>query len=136
MDRLINGAIKESFTFKKCQVSNIIKHLENKENIHYYADNKFRQLIGYMYSHNFKNMKVNLKNNNMTYESIIEDLQDVFVNKPKRISILNHRGDITDEELDEQKNELDKNYFLNSVIENVVTDQTDFLKQYAQWNNK
>ena len=135
MDRFINEAIKESFTFKKCQIDNIIKHLENKQNMNYYADNKFEQLIDYMYSHNFTNTKVNLKNNNMTYESIIEDLQDVLINKPKRISILNHRGDITDEELEEQKKELDSNYFLNTEIKNVLTDQIDYLKIYEKQNN-
>ena len=132
MDRFINEAIKESFTFKKCQIDNIIKHLENKQNMNYYADNKFEQLIDYMNSLNFANTKVNLKNNNMTYESIIEDLQDVLINKPKRISILNHRGDITDEEIEEQKKELDPNYFLNNDIKNVLTDQIDYLKLYEQ----
>ena len=54
----------------------------------------------------------------MTYEHIVETMKEVFIYKPKRVSILYHRGNINDTELEEQKSELDEYYYLNPEIKN------------------
>ena len=133
MDNLINEAIKESFSYKKCDINSIIKHLENRSKIDYYADNKFSDLIGYIES-DVENVltKETLNAEKMTFDSIIKDLKDTFQNKPKRIAILFHRGDITAEELENQKKELNENYYLNKDIKNIVTDNITFLEQYLE----
>ena len=47
MDRLVNEAIKESFTLNLCKVDLILKHLKNKENINWYIEDKFNKLVNY-----------------------------------------------------------------------------------------
>ena len=131
MDRFVNEAIKESFKFNNTSVDLIRKHLKNRDSINGYAEDKFNSLFKYLNPQN--NITNEAKDEeNMTYESIIEDLQEVFVKKVKRISILYHRGDLSDEEYIKEKNELDKDYYLNSNIKNVLTEDINYLEQYVK----
>ena len=130
MDRLINEAIKESFNYN-FPIDLIIKHLEERKKLRDFPEQKYYDLINYyLYGEDYS---IQNYEENLTYEKIIEDLKDVLVNKPKRISILYHRGDITEEELEKQKKELDQNYYLNSEIKNIVTDDIQYLKNPIQY---
>lgn len=131
MDRLINEAIKESFNIQNCNVDLIRKHLKIKSNLNDYAQDKFEKLKSNI--NNYKLLKNEVKEEeNMTYKSIVEKLQDVFINKPKRISILYHKGNITEKELEEQNKEMDENYYLNTDIKNVVTNNITYLEKYIK----
>ena len=132
MDRLINEAIKDSFTHT-FPIDLISEYLTNRDMLRDFPEERYEYLIYHLdYYNSFQNLKND--ENTMTYESIIEDLQDVLVNKPKRISILYHRGDITEEELEKQKSELDENYYLNSDIKNEVTTNITYLEKYLSNN--
>ena len=127
MDRLINEAIKESFSYN-FPIDSISKYLEEREQLKDFPEEKYYDLIdNYAYGdYSFQNLEKDEEN--LTYKKIIEDIKDVLVNKPKRISILYHRGDITEDELEKQKKELDKHYYLNPKIRNIVTDDIQYLK--------
>ena len=132
MDRLVNEAIKDSFnhTFP---INLIDEYLTNRELLRDFPQERYEDLIYYLdYYNSFQSLKNDEKT--MTYESIIEDLQDVLVNKPKRISILYHRGDITEEELEKQKSELDEYYYLNPDIKNEVTTNITYLETFLSNN--
>ena len=136
MDRLINEAIKESFKYK-FPIDLIRKHLKNKEKLRNYPQERFEDLIKYLYpvdNNTQNNSKDNNdeKDENMTYESIVESIQDTLVNKPKRIAIYYHRGDLTPEELEEQNKELDPTYYLNTEIKNEVTTNLTYLEKYLK----
>lgn len=128
MDRFINEAILESFSFDKCSVKDIYKHINNKKNApKFYAQAKFEELVSYL-----DGQKVNTPNQQkdekeMTYESIVNTMKTVFIEKPKRVSILYHRGNINDDELKKQEEELDKKYFLNQEIDNDRTKDITYL---------
>ena len=91
MDRLVNEAIKEtfnSFNSKLCQVDLIRQHLKNRANIKGYPDDKFESLLEYLSPKEDKNVSFSDTLNEegekeMTYESIVEDLQEVFVKNVK-----------------------------------------------------
>lgn len=68
----------------------------------------------------------------MTYQSIIEKVKDIVIKNPKRIAILYHRADLTDEELDEQNKELDENYLLRPEIKNIITTNITYLSKYIK----
>ncbi len=72
MDRLINESINNSFSYDKCQVDLIRKHLKNVEELKYSAQDKFDDLIdkikGDEEPETFNNEN---DNKNMTYEDII-----------------------------------------------------------------
>lgn len=129
MDRFINEAIKESFSYDKCQVDLIRKHLKNVKDLKYSAQRQFEDLI-VKFSENIEPETFNNENNekNLTYQDIIEKVQDVFVNKPKRICILYHKGNISDDELENQNNELDTYYYLNQNIVNIITNDITYLE--------
>ena len=131
MDRLVNEGIKLTFSYKGTEIDLIRQHLKNRKSINGYAGDKFESLIEYVDpKSNFKNEKNDEEN--MTYESIINDLQEVFVTKVKRISILYHRGDLTDDEYKKEKGELDENYYLNTNIKNIATEDINYLDQYVK----
>jgi hypothetical protein len=133
MDRFINEALRESFSFDKCQVDLIRQHLKNVQNIESYAEDKFEKLKADIHSHNVKTLKEEKKDEKtMTYQSIIEKLQDIVIKNPKRIAILYHRADLTDEELDKQNKELDENYLLNPEIKNIMTTNITYLGKYLK----
>ena len=103
MDRLINEAINASFTFDKCLVNEMEKYFNIKKNLpSFYAEQKFEELKTFLDN----KLKINnLKDKKeLNYETIVDTLKSTLIDKPKRISILYHRGDITDEELKEQMN--------------------------------
>ena len=135
MDRLVNEAIEFSFNFKQCNVPQIRQHLKNKANIKGYAQDKFESLLKYL---NPENDKLNNENifqeGNMTYDTVIEDLKEVFIKKVKRTSILYHRGDISSEDLAKQKAELDEKYYLNNTIVNDVSENITYLEKYVKNN--
>ena len=133
MDRFINEAIKESFTYDKCNVDLVRKHLKNVASIKDYAEDKFGQLKKNILSNNPKRLKEEKNNEKiMTYQSIIEKLEDIVVKNPKRIAVLYHRADLNDEELEKQHKELDENYFLNPEIKNEMTTNITFLGKYLK----
>ena len=133
MDRLVNEAIEFSFTFDKCNVPLIRQHLKNKENMKGYAQDRFEDLKKYLNKDELSNEN-SPEDDNMTYESVIEDLKEVFIRKVKRTSILYHRGDITPEELTQQKNELDNNYYLNTTIVNDCSEDITYLEKFVENN--
>ncbi len=53
-------------------------------------------------------------------KTLFKKVQDVLVNKPKIICILYHRGNFSDIELRNQNEELDKVYYLNPNIKNII----------------
>ena len=131
MDRLINEAIKESFTMVKCPSGKIKKYLDSKKNIKGFAQDKFEDLKSKLYPEKLlKNLKSEKDDEIWTYEGIVETVKEVVVNKPKKLTILYHRGDITEDELKIQNSELDKNYFLNDKIENLMTNDIKYLEKY------
>ena len=130
MDRLINEAINASFTFDKCLVNEIEKYFNIKNNLPpFYAEEKFEELKTYLDN----KLKINnLKDKKeINYETIVNTLKSTFVDKPKRVSILYHRGDITDEELKEQEKELDEHYYLNQEILNQRTEDIKYLENLS-----
>ena len=139
MDRLINEGIEESFNYKKCQVGLIIDHLKNKANlVTGYPEEKFGSLMNYLYPaptpENETQNETETKNLyeeeiTLTYESIIKDIKDVFI-KPKRVSILYHRGDLTKEELEKQVKGLETDYYFDTNIKAEVTDEITYLEKY------
>ena len=68
----------------------------------------------------------------MNIKKIVKNVKKIFTDNFKRIAILYHRGDITEGELEEQKQQLDENYFFDSTIKNEVTDKIDYLKDYLK----
>ena len=134
MDRFINEAIKESFSFDKCNVDLVRKHLKNVESIKGYAEDKFEELKYDILFNNLKTLKEDKNDDHhiMTYQNIIEKLKDIVVKNPKRIAILYHRADLSDEELDKQHKELDENYLLNPKIKNEMTTNITFLGKYLK----
>ena len=117
IDRLINEALEESFKYKNCQVDLIVKHLKTRDNINGYIEDKFEDLISYIDSeNNFRSENYDENDENMTYESIVNDIKEVFVNKVRRIAILNHRGDESDDLYNQEANELDKVYYFDNNI--------------------
>ena len=143
MDRLVNEAIKEtfnSFNSKLCQVDLIRQHLKNRANIKGYPDDKFESLLEYLSPKEDKNVSFSDTLNEegekeMTYESIVEDLQEVFVKNVKRFAILYHRGDEDDDSYNKEKNELDEVYYLNNDIKNVLTEEITYLEKYVNSSN-
>ena len=132
MDRLVNEAIKESFTLKVCKVDLIFKHLKNKENVNGFIEDKFYKLVNYMSSQNYSlNEKIEENEENMTYESIVKDIQEVFVNKVRRFAILSHRGDENKDDFEKEVAELDKVYYFNNKITNEQTREIDYLNKYV-----
>ena len=130
MDRLINEAINASFTFDKCLVNEMEKYFNIKKNLpSFYAEQKFEELKTFLDN----KLKINnLKDKKeLNYETIVDTLKSTLIDKPKRISILYHRGDITDEELKEQENELDANYYLNQEISNQCTKDIKYLENLS-----
>ena len=133
MDRFINEAFKESFTYDKCNVDLVRKHLKNVENVKGYAEDKFEQLKDNILPKNLTALKEDKNDEKiMTYQSIVEKLQDIVVKNPKRIAVLYHRADLSDEELDKQHKELDENYLLNPEIKNEMTTNITFLGKYIK----
>ena len=131
MDRFINEAIIESFSYKKCLVDEIMNHMENKLSAQsFYAEEKFNDLKSFLNPEQLNNFKLN-KENYFNYDSIIQKVKETLIDKPKRIAILLHRGDITDEEYEKQKAELDKSYFLNANITNELTEDIKYLNKYG-----
>ena len=137
MDRFINEGIKESFSTNKCNIDLILKHLQKKaELLSYFAEYKFEYLIESLLQKevDIKILKdVKLRGSSLSYKDIVEVIKELVIEKPKRISILYHRGDIKDEELEDQKKEIDKKYYLNEKIENVVTENIEYLKNYTKY---
>jgi len=132
MDRLVNEAIKESFALNVCKVDFILKHLKNKENINGYIEDKFNKLVNYVTSKNYSlNEKIEENEENMTYESIVKDIQEVFVNKVRRFAILSHRGDENKDDFEKEVAELDKVYYFNNKITNEQTREIDYLNKYV-----
>ena len=131
MDRLVNEGIELTFNYTgEAPIDLIRQHLKNRNSINGYAGDKFESLFEYLEpKNNFKNEKNDEEK--MTYKSIIEDLKEVFVTKVKRISILYHRGDLTEEEYKNQKGELDAKYYLNTNIPNNRTEDFKYLNIYA-----
>ena len=131
MDRFVNEALKESFSYKDCNVDLILQHLKNRDNINGYIEDKFENLLYYVDpKNNFYNEKIDENEGTMTYESIVADLQEVFVTKVKRFAILCHRGDETDEEYNKGLAELDKVYYFNNNITNDNTTEINYLKKF------
>ena len=135
MDRLVNEAIEFSFTFDKCNVPLIRQHLKNKDEIKGYAKDRFESLLKYLNpeDNNLNNENI-FQDDNMTYDTVIEDLKEVFIKKVKRTSILYHRGDITPEDLTKQKAELEEKYYLNNTIVNDVSEEITYLQKYVKNN--
>ena len=133
MDIFINEALKESFSFDKCQVDLIRQYLKNLGNIKGYAGDRFEQLKADIHSNKAKMLEEEKNDEKiMTYQSIIEKVQDIVIKNPKRIAILYHRADLTDEELDKQNKELDENYLLNPEIKNIMTTNITYLGKYLK----
>ena len=137
MDKFVNEAIEASFKYKKCNVDLVRKHLKNRANIDIegYPMNKFVSLLNYLFAENLQNPNLNNEVNdeeNMTYESLVEDIQEVFVTKFKRIAILYHRGDQDDEEFNKEKMEVDEFYYFNSNFTNDVTDDITYMERYLK----
>ena len=131
MDRLVNEGIEKTFNHNDSDIDLIRQHLKNRASINGYAGDKFESLFEYLDpKFNFKNEKNDEEN--MTYESIIKDLQEVFVTKVKRISILYHRGDLSDDEFEKQKGDLDEFYYLNTNIKNDHTEDISYLEKYIR----
>ena len=135
MDRLVNEAIEFSFNSTKCNVPLIRQHLKNKEEIKGYAEDRFQELLNYINPqvNNLNNEKI-FEDDNMTYESIIDNVKEVVIKKVKRVSILYHRGDISDEDLIKQKNELDADYYLNTTIKNDRSENIKYLEKFVKNN--
>lgn len=133
MDRLINEALEESFKYKNCQVDLIVKHLKTRDNINGYIKDKFEDLISYIDSeNNFRSENYDENDENMTYESIVNDIKEVFVNKVRRIAILNHRGDESDDLYNQEANELDKVYYFDNNITSDSTQNIYYLNKFIK----
>ena len=133
MDRFINEALRESFSFDKCNVDLILKHLKNVRNIEGYADDKFEELKVDILFNNLMSIKEKKTDEQIiTYQNIVEKLKDVVIKNPKRIAILYHRADLNDEELHKQNKELDEKYLLNPEIKNEMTTNITFLGKYLK----
>ena len=131
MDRFINEAIIESFSFKKCLVKDVINHIKRKDSEPpFYAEEKFQNLVKSMNPEKLMNSK--LKKEELNFDSIVKVVKGVLIDKPKRISILLHRGDISDDDLKNQKAELDDTYFLNTKIRNEVTEDIKYLEKFLE----
>ena len=133
MDRFINEAIKESFNLKICSVEKIGQHIQNIQNsLFNYAEIRFEYLKEILTNPESLKLKQSLQKSKdeIIYDNIIKEIKPTLITNPKRIAILYHRGDITAEELEKQNQELDKTYLLNSNIENKLTDDIEYLKQY------
>ena len=134
MERLFNEAIQKSFTIKCPNLNNMFEYFQREE--YEYFNDKFNDLItiinekeypDILYSKNF--------NSKITYENIIEKIRPILIDNPKRITILTHKGSITDEELKSQESELDKFYYLNKNIGNKLVNDIYYLKIYAKEKN-
>ena len=132
MDRFVNEAFKESFSFKGCRVDLILQHLKNRNNINGYIEDKFENLFAYVDSeNNFYSENIGENEENWTYESIVEDLQEVFVTKVRRYAMLCHRGDETDEEFNKESSELDEFYYFTNNNRNDHTSDIDYLNKFV-----
>ena len=132
MDRLLNEAIKESFSLKECKIDLILTHLNNRNNIKGYIEDKFNNLVNYISSQNYSlNEKIEENQESITYESIIKDIQEVFVTKVRRYAILSHRGNEIEEDYNREVNELDKVYYFNNEISNNITHDITYLNKYV-----
>ena len=136
MDRFINEAILESFSFKKCLINEMDEHSENIKNSEFnYAEKRLDLLKSNILNPKaFNKLKNKLEKdkNVVEYEKVINNIKEVFIDNPKRISILCHRGDITDDELQKQIAELDQKYFLNPNITNDYTEDIDYLSRFLE----
>ena len=134
MDRFINEAIKESFDLKICRVNDIKKHSQNVVDSYFnYAEIRMMILQESLKNQQSVKLNKNLENKNEDeYKKIVKNVKKIFTDNFKRIAILYHRGDITEGELEEQKKQLDENYFFDSTIKNEVTDKIDYLKDYLK----
>lgn len=131
MDRFINEALRESFSFDKCDVDLILKHFNNVKNVKGYASDKFEELKDEILLNNPKPLKEEKNDEQtLTYQSIIEKLQEIVIKNPKRIAVLYHRADLNDEELDNQNKELDEKYLLNPDVKNEMTTNITYLGKY------
>jgi len=84
MDRLINKALNNSFYYDKSQVDLIRKHLKIVEELKYSAQNKVNDLIDKInWGEEPETFNNENDNKNMTYQDIIEKVQDVLVNRLK-----------------------------------------------------
>ena len=112
------------------------EHSKNIENSRFnYAQIRFNLLKNNILnpkSINKPKNKIEKDNNIVEYEKIINNIKGVFIDNPKRISILCHRGDITDDELQKQIAELDQKYFLNPNITNDYTEDIDYLSRFLE----
>ena len=133
MDRFVNEALKESFSYKNCKVDLILKHLKSKDNINGYIEDKFYNQLYYLEPESyFNNEKIDETEENTTFENIVEDLQEVFVNKVRRFAMLCHRGDESDEQYQKEVTELDEKYYFNDKITNDYTHEIDYLKKFLK----
>ena len=134
MDRFINEAMKESFELKICKIKEIEQHFNNYANsLVNYAEIRFEALIQNLLNPESLKLKKNLeRSNNDIYKEVVKNVKKVLIENPKRIGILYHRGDITNDELEKQNKELDEKYFLNSQVDNVLTEDIEYLKKYLQ----
>ena len=133
MDRLVNEGINEAFNFKGCRVNLILEHLKNRDNINGYVDDKFENLLSYLEPKDNETFNEELnEDENMTFDDIVQDLQEVFVTKVKRFAILTHRGDESDEDYEKEINELDKTYYLNEKVTNYYSQNITYLEKFVE----
>ena len=131
MDRLLNEAIKESFSLKECKIDLILTHLNNRNNIKGYIEDKFNNLVNYISSQNYSlNEKIEENQESITYESIVKDIQEVFVTRVRRYAILSHRGNENEDDYNREVDELDKVYYFNNEISNSITHNITYLNKY------
>lgn len=111
----------------------LVKHLKTRDNINGYIEDKFEDLISYIDSeNNFRSENYDENDENMTYESIVNDIKEVFVNKVRRIAILNHRGDESDDLFNQEANELDKVYYFDNNITSDSTQNIYYLNKFIK----
>ena len=66
----------------------------------------------------------------MTYESIVKDIQEVFVSKVRRFAILSHRGNEKEEDYNREVTDIDKVYYFNNNISNEIAYNISYLDKY------
>ena len=131
MDRLVNEAIEESFSLKECKVDLILTHFKNRNNIKGYIEDKFNNLVNNLSSQNYSlNDKIEENEENMTYETIVKDIQEVFVSKVRRFAILTHRGNENEEDYNREVTDIDKVYYFNNNISNEIAYNISYLDKY------
>ena len=112
----------------------MIQHFQNFENsLNNYAENRFEYLIESLKNpDSLKLTNYSESTYDVEYNTIINNVKKVLTENPKRIAILCHRGDITDDELEIQNKELDETYFFNSNIKNELTNDIEYLKKFLK----